>query len=40
MIRIRPVRVEDAEGAVKLLNPLILSGENTALHRVVTAEEV
>jgi L-amino acid N-acyltransferase YncA len=39
MIRIRPVRVEDAEGVAKMLNPLILSGENTALDRVVTAEE-
>jgi L-amino acid N-acyltransferase YncA len=39
MIRIRPVRVEDAEGVAKVLNPLILSGENTALDRVVTAEE-
>jgi L-amino acid N-acyltransferase YncA len=39
MIRIRPVRVEDAEGVAKVLNPLILSGENTALDRVVTVEE-
>ena len=39
MIRIRPVRVDDAEGVVQVLNPLILSGENTALDRVVTAEE-
>jgi L-amino acid N-acyltransferase YncA len=39
MIRIRPVRVEDGEGIVKVLNPLILSGENTALDRVVTAQE-
>jgi L-amino acid N-acyltransferase YncA len=39
MIRIRPVRVEDAEGVAKVLNPLILSGENTALDRVVTEEE-
>ena len=39
MIRIRPVRVEDAEGVAKVLNPLVLSGENTALDRVVTAEE-
>jgi len=39
MIQIRPVRVDDAEGVVKVLNPLILSGENTALDRVVTADE-
>jgi L-amino acid N-acyltransferase YncA len=39
MIRIRPVRIDDAEGIVKVLNPLILSGKNTALDRVVTAEE-
>jgi L-amino acid N-acyltransferase YncA len=39
MIRVRPIRTEDAEGVVKVLNPLILSGENTALDRVVTAEE-
>jgi ribosomal protein S18 acetylase RimI-like enzyme len=27
MIRIRPVRVEDAEGVMRILNPLIQSGD-------------
>jgi L-amino acid N-acyltransferase YncA len=39
MILIRPVNLEDAEGIVKVLNPLIESGENTALDRVFTVEE-
>jgi L-amino acid N-acyltransferase YncA len=39
VIRIRPVRVEDAEGVVNVLNPLIRSGENTALDRVYTVRE-
>jgi len=39
VIRIRPVRVEDGEGIAMILNPLILSGENTALDRVVSIEE-
>lgn len=39
MIRIRPVRVEDAEGIVNVLNPLVETGESTALDTVFTAEE-
>ncbi len=39
MIRIRPVRVEDAKGIVNVLNPLIRAGESTALDRVFTVEE-
>ena len=39
MIRIRPVRVEDAEGIVNVLNPLIQAGTSTALDRVFTADE-
>jgi hypothetical protein len=39
MIRIRPVRVEDAEGVINVLNPLIHAGESTALDRVFTADE-
>jgi len=39
MILIRPVTLEDADGLVKVLNPLIESGENTALDRVFTVEE-
>ena len=39
MIRIRPVRIEDAEGVVNVLNPLVQAGESTALDRVITADE-
>ena len=39
MIRIRPVRVEDAEGVANVLNPLIQAGESTALDRVFTTDE-
>jgi hypothetical protein len=39
MIRVRPVRVEDAEGVVNVLNPLIQAGESTALDRVFTSDE-
>jgi L-amino acid N-acyltransferase YncA len=39
MIRIRPVRVEDAERVVNVLNPLVQAGESTALDRVFTADE-
>jgi L-amino acid N-acyltransferase YncA len=39
MIRIRPVQIEDAEGIVNVLNPLILAGKSTALDRVFTAEQ-
>jgi len=39
MIRIRPVDVEDAEGIITVLNPLIQAGESTALDRVFTADE-
>ncbi|MBV8215470.1 MAG: GNAT family N-acetyltransferase [Verrucomicrobia bacterium] len=39
MIRIRPVRIEDAEAIINLLNPLIEAGESTALDTVFTAEE-
>ena len=39
MIRVRPVRVEDAEGVVNVLNPLIQAGESTALDRVFTPDE-
>jgi L-amino acid N-acyltransferase YncA len=39
MIRIRPVRVEDAEGVIRVLNPLIESGEHTVLDRVLTVDE-
>jgi L-amino acid N-acyltransferase YncA len=39
MIRIRPVRVEDAEGLANVLNPLIQAGESTALDRVFTPDE-
>ena len=39
MIRIRPIRIEDAEGVVNVLNPLIRAGESTALDRVFSAEE-
>jgi L-amino acid N-acyltransferase YncA len=39
MIRIRAVRVEDAKGIVNVLNPLIRTGESTALDRVFTVEE-
>ena len=39
MIRIRPVHVEDAEGIINVLNPLIQAGESTALDRVFTADE-
>jgi L-amino acid N-acyltransferase YncA len=38
-IRIRPVRLEDAEGVVQVLNPLIESGRHTALDRVFTVDE-
>jgi L-amino acid N-acyltransferase YncA len=39
MIRIRPIRVEDAEGVVNVLNPLIRAGESTALDRVFSVAE-
>ena len=39
MIRIRPVRVEDAEGIIRVLNPLIQSGDHTVLDRLFTVEE-
>jgi L-amino acid N-acyltransferase YncA len=39
MVRIRPVRVEDAEGIIKILNPLIVSGECTVLDRTPTIDE-
>jgi L-amino acid N-acyltransferase YncA len=39
MIRIRPIRIEDAEGVVNVLNPLIRAGESTALDRVFSADE-
>jgi L-amino acid N-acyltransferase YncA len=39
MIRIRPVCVEDAQGVVNVLNPLIQAGESTALDRLFTLEE-
>jgi L-amino acid N-acyltransferase YncA len=39
VIRIRPIRIEDAEGVVNVLNPLIRAGESTALDRVFSAEE-
>jgi L-amino acid N-acyltransferase YncA len=39
MIRIRPVRIEDAQGLVSVLNPLIQSGNSTALDRIFTAEQ-
>jgi hypothetical protein len=38
MIRIRPIRVEDAEGVVNVLNPLIRAGESTALDRVHSSQ--
>jgi hypothetical protein len=39
MIRIRPVRVEDAEGVIRVLNPLIQSGNHTVLDRILTIDE-
>jgi L-amino acid N-acyltransferase YncA len=39
MIRIRPVRVEEAEGVIQVLNPLIQSGNHTVLDRVFTIDE-
>jgi L-amino acid N-acyltransferase YncA len=39
MIRIRPVRIEDAEGIIKILNPLIESGNYTVLDRTLTVDE-
>jgi L-amino acid N-acyltransferase YncA len=39
MIRIRPVRIEDAEGVIRMLNPLIQSGNHTVLDRIFTVEE-
>jgi L-amino acid N-acyltransferase YncA len=39
MIRIRPVRVEDAEAVIRVLNPLIQSGDHTVLDRVFTVDE-
>src|ERR1700678_4201372 len=39
MIQIRPVRVGDADGIVNVLNPLIETGESTALDTAFTAEE-
>jgi L-amino acid N-acyltransferase YncA len=39
MIRIRPVRVEDAEGVIGVLNPLIQSRDHTVLDRVLTVNE-
>jgi L-amino acid N-acyltransferase YncA len=39
MIRIRPIRVEDAEGVINVLNPLVQAGESTALDRVFTTDE-
>jgi L-amino acid N-acyltransferase YncA len=39
MIQIRPVRVGDAEGIVNVLNPLVETGESTALDTAFTAEE-
>lgn len=39
MIQIRPVRVGDAEGIVNVLNPLVETGESTALDTVFTAEQ-
>jgi L-amino acid N-acyltransferase YncA len=39
MIRIRPVRLEDAEGLARVLNPLIASGSYTVLDRSFTVDE-
>src|SRR5258708_16591186 len=39
MIRIRPIRVEDTEGVLRILNPLIQSGDHTVLDRVLTVDE-
>jgi L-amino acid N-acyltransferase YncA len=39
MIRIRPVKIEDAEGIVRMWNPLIESGAYTAVDRTITIEE-
>jgi L-amino acid N-acyltransferase YncA len=39
MIQIRPVRIEDAEAIINVLNPLIVAGQSTALDRVFTAEQ-
>jgi L-amino acid N-acyltransferase YncA len=39
MIRIRPVQVEDAEGIVRVLNPLVESGSYTVLDRPFTVEQ-
>jgi L-amino acid N-acyltransferase YncA len=39
MIQIRPARVGDAEGIVNVLNPLVETGESTALDAVFTAEQ-
>ncbi len=39
MIRIKPVRVEDAEGVIGVLNPLIQSRDHMVLDRVLTVDE-
>ena len=39
MIRIRPVQIEDAEGVLGVLNPLIQLGDYTVLDRVFTVDE-
>jgi L-amino acid N-acyltransferase YncA len=39
MIRIRPVQVEDAEGIVRVLNPLIESGDHTVLDQPFTVDQ-
>jgi L-amino acid N-acyltransferase YncA len=38
-VNIRPVRSEDAEGIVRVLNPIIESGKHTVLDKTFTADE-